>query len=447
MPKKKFRLAPKEIAAAVGAQVEDVQANWPLVEEALERQGLTGAATKIAAIATIRVEVGNGFEPIDEYGDAAYFTRMYERRVDLGNTRKGDGARFHGRGYIQLTGRANYRSYGEKLGVRLEQNPKMALRPRIAAGVLAAYFEERAVGASAEKGEWEAVRKKVNGGLNGWPVFRAAVRSLELANEGGRPPRPPKRRRTLALTSPHTEGRDVAVMQRALGVHVDREYGPVTAGAVSDWKRRSGYKAVDGELTVEDQAYLVGEKKLPAAYVRRAKQREADGTGATVPEQAVAVMERWAKAHYAERPAGTNRVPQLVRLAGKLGVARAYRPMGFAWCAFSALLAALDAGGTSADCGLRQRKFNALYVPDVLTAAQDGRFGLRVVSQTQAKRGDLVVFDWHDGGDIADHVGRLQRPPANGVVHSVDGNTGAPNMYVLERSRPQTLVRAYVRDS
>jgi putative chitinase len=37
----------------------------------------------------------------------------YEGRKDLGNTQKGDGKRFKGRGFIQLTGRANYKAFND----------------------------------------------------------------------------------------------------------------------------------------------------------------------------------------------------------------------------------------------------------------------------------------------------------------------------------------------
>jgi hypothetical protein len=118
--------------------------------------------------------------------------------------------------------------------------------------------------------------------------------------------------------------------------------------------------------------------------------------------------------------------------------------MGYPWCAYAAFLAALEAGGTTADAGLRRGLFNALYVPAVLAEAQAGRFGLRVMAVSQAERGDLALFDWAPGGDPADHLGRLVAPPADGSVTTVDGNTDS---LVARRVRPLRLVRAIVRDA
>ncbi|MBC5815595.1 MAG: hypothetical protein GIW97_03545, partial [Candidatus Eremiobacteraeota bacterium] len=59
----------------------------------------------------------------------------YENRADLGNTQRGDGARFKGRGYIQITGRSSYTYWGHRLGVDLIKHPELAARPDIAAKI------------------------------------------------------------------------------------------------------------------------------------------------------------------------------------------------------------------------------------------------------------------------------------------------------------------------
>ncbi len=179
-------LGPRAIALALEAATTDVVDNWPAIERALHEFALNDDATKIAAAATVLIEVGPHFSPINEFGDRAYFTRMYEGRSDLGNTEPGDGARYHGRGYIQLTGRANYRTYGHRLDVPLEREPQLALEPRVAARILADYFKARDIPASARRGEWRQVRQKVNGGLNGWPEFQRAVKALEAATRRSR---------------------------------------------------------------------------------------------------------------------------------------------------------------------------------------------------------------------------------------------------------------------
>ncbi len=80
----------------------------------------------------------DGLRTLEEYGGAAYFAR-YEGRRDLGNTQAGDGARFHGRGVFQLTGRANYRRFGALVGVDLERQPERAKEPEISLRVALSY--------------------------------------------------------------------------------------------------------------------------------------------------------------------------------------------------------------------------------------------------------------------------------------------------------------------
>jgi peptidoglycan hydrolase-like protein with peptidoglycan-binding domain len=176
-PSGSFTLTPEQIGSICGCPHANVDQHWPGLEQALNECGLTDRASTIAAIATIGTEVP-AFLPISEYGGPAYFTKMYEGRKDLGNTQPGDGARYHGRGFIQLTGRANYRAYGAKLGLPLEQNPDLALQPDVAARILAQYMKDHGIGTLAAKGDWQGVRKAVNGGLNGWDRFSTLVQQL-----------------------------------------------------------------------------------------------------------------------------------------------------------------------------------------------------------------------------------------------------------------------------
>jgi predicted chitinase/SH3-like domain-containing protein len=164
---------PQQIASVLGSPVGNVAANWPLIQTALVAHGIGDRPVQIAAIATVGVET-SGFEPIPEF-DGGF---GYEGRLDLGNTEPGDGPRYKGRGYIQLTGRSNYRTYGQQLGIDLEGDPDLALNPDTAGQVFALYFINTGIPNLARAGEWQTVRRRVNGGDNGMADFLGFVNGL-----------------------------------------------------------------------------------------------------------------------------------------------------------------------------------------------------------------------------------------------------------------------------
>lgn len=101
------------------------------------------------ALATSWHETAHTMQPVKEYGGPSYFFRMYDpqgQRPALakanGNVHPGDGAKYFGRGYVQLTWRANYRRAGQRLGLNLEAQPELALDPTVAALILRRGMDE-----------------------------------------------------------------------------------------------------------------------------------------------------------------------------------------------------------------------------------------------------------------------------------------------------------------
>lgn len=85
-------------------------------------------------LATVKHECANTFQPITERGTASYFAK-YEAGTSigarLGNTQPGDGVKYKGRGYVQITGRANYLKLGTQLGLgdAFVRQPTLVLEP------------------------------------------------------------------------------------------------------------------------------------------------------------------------------------------------------------------------------------------------------------------------------------------------------------------------------
>ena len=101
------------------------------------------------ALATAYHETASTMQPIKEYGGPTYFTRMYDvagaraqMAIANGNTCAGDGPKYCGRGYVQLTWKNNYKRAGEECGVDLVQYPDKALQPDVAAKILRHGMEE-----------------------------------------------------------------------------------------------------------------------------------------------------------------------------------------------------------------------------------------------------------------------------------------------------------------
>ncbi|VTU38162.1 putative chitinase [Variovorax sp. PBL-H6] len=151
----------------------------PYIEAALGVAELTDRAMILCALGTIRAET-EGFVPIAEApskfntppGGAPF--SLYDTRTALGNSRPGDGERYRGRGFVQLTGKDNYTRYGQRIGVPLDQVPDRANAPEVAAVLLALYLSDKATKSRAaiRAGDFAQARRLVNGGAHGLDRFK-----------------------------------------------------------------------------------------------------------------------------------------------------------------------------------------------------------------------------------------------------------------------------------
>jgi putative chitinase len=177
-------LKPEIVAMCVPKSERAIRENWPTIEQVLESLGELTDKSAIAAAATVLVECP-AFRPQVELGGPDYYRRMYwfnERvRHELGNITIDDAVRYCGRGYAQLTGRANYAAIGYQLGLDMLADPDLALEPNVAASIFGAFFKMKRIRKVADAGDWVQVRKLWNGGTNNLAGFLFYVKKLQAA--------------------------------------------------------------------------------------------------------------------------------------------------------------------------------------------------------------------------------------------------------------------------
>lgn len=111
-----------------------------------------------------------GFIFFKELGDEKYFSK-YEPETSLGkklgNTEPGDGYKYRGRGLIQLTGRYNYKKYGDLIHTDLISDPDSLLDPNIGTHVSCEFWNQHNLNDLSDKCDIIGITKAINGGTNG----------------------------------------------------------------------------------------------------------------------------------------------------------------------------------------------------------------------------------------------------------------------------------------
>lgn len=147
---------------------------------ALEVAMLKGQINTRLRMANFLAQIGHetlSLVYVKELGNASYFAK-YEGRKDLGNTQPGDGAKFPGRGLIQVTGRSNYLACSMALfgDDRLLQQPELLELPQWAAESAVWFWSTHKLNEFADKDMFTATTKVINGGVNGLDDRKARYR-------------------------------------------------------------------------------------------------------------------------------------------------------------------------------------------------------------------------------------------------------------------------------
>jgi putative chitinase len=239
-------IAPRFTGQAALRQGQIIADIGPVLQDTLKRYEID-TRLRIAHFLAQTCYESAGYRTTEEFASGD----QYEGRADLGNTQRGDGRRYKGRGILQLTGRNNYRLYGQVLGVDLEGHPHRAAEPALSLVIACEYWKRRIINPDCDRDDLVAVTRKVNGGTNGLADRRILLGKAKIALarieairmvEGNAGPRPMLRRGSL--------GEAVGTLQtilRKIGfdLAIDQDFGPATELAVMHFQRANNLE-IDG---------------------------------------------------------------------------------------------------------------------------------------------------------------------------------------------------------
>lgn len=93
--------------------------------------------------------------------------KVYANRLGNGSEASGDGWKYRGRGWIQLTGKANYQAFAQEMGISLDEAVTLLETPRGAAFSAGWFWHRGNLNALADANRFTAITQRINGGQNG----------------------------------------------------------------------------------------------------------------------------------------------------------------------------------------------------------------------------------------------------------------------------------------
>ena len=186
---------------------------------------------------------------------------VYANRMDNGDTNSGDGWRYRGRGPIQLTGKANYSAFSADMDVDAVDNPDTVSEDKEIALMSAIWFwNKNGLNRYADSGDIKTMTKRINGGYIGledrihhWEEALKAMGAEVENHQEDDDEDDSFDLDDIGVLRKGAKGEGVKMMQEALGVSADGDFGPGTERALKEWQAANGLVAdgIAGPKTLE----------------------------------------------------------------------------------------------------------------------------------------------------------------------------------------------------
>ena len=171
------------------------------------------------------------------------------RKYKMGNVEEGDGWRFRGRGLKQLTGRENYTRFGESVGMSAEEAAEYVATPAGAIESACWFWNANNLNDIADSDDVKRMTKKINGGTIGLEdrqkryVHAMKVLGMEAEDLAADDDDVAEILDDIGVLRKGSKGEGVKIMQEALGITADGDFGPGTEHALKEWQAANGLTA------------------------------------------------------------------------------------------------------------------------------------------------------------------------------------------------------------
>lgn len=177
-------MTPEMLKACTGARIDRARTHAKYITAAMDEFGINTPLRQAAFLAQVAHECGKFAFPSEIWGPTEQqlkYEPPSELATKLGNTQPGDGSKYRGHGWIQVTGRFNHREMGLYFGIDAENNPTILSEPEWAARTAGRFWKSRGLNELADTSSFVTITRRINGGTRGLKERQALYAQAKAA--------------------------------------------------------------------------------------------------------------------------------------------------------------------------------------------------------------------------------------------------------------------------